>query len=116
MVVMHLLFIAFIVVGGPLARRMPSILKWHLGAIGAALAINLTGSDCPLTVWEKHFLRLAGEEPYESGFISHYLVEPIHPAGIDGRVNLILLAAWLIPTAFAYRKIRRPSPSRLTRM
>jgi hypothetical protein len=40
--------------------------------------------------------------PYETGFISHYLVEPFHPAGIDGRVNLVLLGAWMIPTAIAY--------------
>ena len=111
----HLLFIGFIVAGGPLACLMPRLLKWHLGAVGVAAAINLSGADCPLTVWEKHFLRQAGEQPYESGFVSHYLVEPIHPAGIDGRVNLMILAAWMIPTAFAYSRMRGASASRLSR-
>lgn len=90
-----------------MARRWRWLIKWHVAAIGIAVAINLTGSECPLTVWEKHFLRLAGETPYESGFISHYLVEPIYPAGMDGRANLMLLAAWMIPTALAYRKTVR---------
>ena len=113
-VVGHLSFIGFVVAGGPLARLMPRLAKWHLGAIVVTVVINLTGSDCPLTVWEKHFLRQAGEEPYESGFISHYLVEPVYPAGIDGRVNLLLLAAWMIPTAFAYYGCgRRASRTRL---
>ena len=115
MAVTHLAFIAFLVVGGLLARRMPRLIKWHLGAIGATVAINLTGSECPLTVWEKHFLTQAGREPYESGFISHYLVEPIYPAGIDGRVNLMILAAWMVPTAFAYWGFLRSRPPRLSR-
>lgn len=115
MAVTHLAFIAFLVVGGLLARRMPRLIKWHLSAIGVTVAINLTGSECPLTVWEKHFLVQAGREPYESGFISHYLVEPIYPAGIDGRVNLMILAAWMVPTAFAYWGFLRSRPARLSR-
>ena len=115
MAVTHLAFIAFLIAGGPLARRMPRLMKWHLGAIGVTVAINLARADCPLTVWEKHFLTRAGREPYESGFISHYLVEPIYPAGIDGRVNLMILAAWMVPTAFAYRGFLRSRPARLSR-
>ena len=115
MAVTHLAFIAFLITGGPLARRMPRLMKWHLGAIGVTVAINLARADCPLTVWEKHFLAQAGREPYESGFISHYLVEPIYPAGIDGRVNLMILAAWMVPTAFAYWGFLRSRPARLSR-
>ena len=115
MVVTHLAFIVFLVAGGLLACRMPRLMKWHLGAIGVTIVINLTGSDCPLTVWEKHFLAQAGREPYESGFVSHYLVEPVFPAGIDGRVNLMILAAWMVPTAFAYRRFLRSRPARLSR-
>ena len=98
----HLFFIVFLVVGGPLARRFPRLLKWHLAAAGVTVLVSLTNSPCPLTVWEKHFLALAGEQPYETGFIEHYLVEPVHPAGIDAQVNLVLLAAWIVPTAYAY--------------
>ena len=115
MAVTHLAFIAFLIAGGPLARRMPKLIKWHLGAIGVTAAINLAGAECPLTVWEKHFLAQAGREPYESGFISHYLVEPIYPAGIDGRVNLMILAAWMVPTGFAYWGFLRSRPARLSR-
>ena len=106
----HLSFIVFLVAGGPLARRFPSLLKWHLGVVGLTIVINVTGSPCPLTVWEKHFLALAGEQPYEKGFIEHYLVEPVHPAGIDAQVNLVLVAAWVVPSAVAYLSLwaRRP--------
>jgi Protein of Unknown function (DUF2784) len=108
-VVVHLSFVVFLIVGGPLGRRFRAVVPAHLAAIVAAVAINVTGSECPLTVLEKHFLRLAGRTPYRGGFISHYLVEPVHPSGITGKVNLVLLAAWIVPTAVAYAVLgRRP--------
>jgi len=100
----HFAFIAFLVGGGPLGRRYARLRPAHLAAIAVTIAINLTSSDCPLTTIETRLLRASGREPYERGFISHYLVEPIHPAGIDGRVNLLLLSAWIVPTAIAYRR------------
>ena len=114
----HLAYIVFLLVGGLGARRWPRLMKWHLGAIGAASVVNITGSECPLTAWEKWFLRRAGREPYETGFISHYLVEPVYPSGIDGRVNFVMLLALTVPNALSYWRLSRsrapkvPSPSR----
>ena len=111
----HLGYIVFLLVGGFMARRWPNLMKWHLGAIGAAGVVNLTGSDCPLTVWETWLLRKGGREPYESGFISHYLVEPIYPPGITGRVNFVILITLTVPITVSYwrmRKARSTSASR----
>ena len=98
----HFAFVAFLISGGPISRRFPRIRPAHIATIGITAAINLTGSDCPLTVLEMNLLRASGRVPYDTGFISHYFVEPFHPSGINGRVNLVLLGAWMIPTAFAY--------------
>jgi hypothetical protein len=103
----HLAFIALLVLGGPLGRRRRSLVTPHLGAVAAAAAINLTGSDCPITDWEKSLLRRAGREAYPNGFVSHYLIEPIRPAGIDARTNRVILASWIVPTAVAYLLRRR---------
>jgi len=107
----HFAFIAFLIVGGPIGLRYARARPAHVAAIASALAINLTGSDCPLTVLEKHLLRASGHRVYDGGFISHYLVEPIHPSGIDGRVNLMLLSAWIVPTAAAYAWLARRQKS-----
>jgi hypothetical protein len=107
--VVHGSFIAFLIVGGPLARRWPKVMPAHLGAIAITVAINLTGSECPLTVAEHRLLEASGRAPYPNGFVSHYLVEPFHPAGIDGRVNLAVLGVWMVPTGLAY--LRRPRPA-----
>ena len=114
MAAFHLAYIVFLLVGGFMARRWPKLTKWHLGAIGAAALVNITGSDCPLTAWEKWFLRRAGHEPYETGFVSHYLVEPVFPPGINGRVNLIILITLTVPITVSYWRMsrsRRAEPS-----
>jgi hypothetical protein len=98
----HFAFVAFLISGGPLSRRFPRVRPAHIATIGITAAINLSGSDCPLTVFEMKLLRASGRVPYDTGFISHYFVEPFHPSGINGRVNLVLLGAWMIPTALAY--------------
>ena len=107
----HLGYIVFLLVGGFMARRWPKLTKWHLGAIGVAGVVNITGSDCPLTVWEKWFLRHAGQEPYETGFISHYLVEPVYPPGINGRVNFVILVTLTVPITISYWRMRMPGPT-----
>ena len=112
--VAHLSYVGFLVVGGPLGVRRPRLLPLHLAALGAAIAVNVTGSDCPLTVVEKHALTRAGQPVYDGGFNSHYLVEPVHPAGIDGRVNLAMLTVLCVPTACSYAAVLRRRRTRRT--
>ena len=105
----HFAFVAFLVAGGPLGLRFARTRPLHVAAIATAIAINVTGSDCPLTTIEKDLLRAGGRPVYEGGFISHYLVEPVFPSGIDGRVNMVLLSAWIVPTAVAFAARSRRS-------
>jgi hypothetical protein len=108
----HFAFVGFLIAGAPISRRYPRARPFHLATIAVTAAINLTGSDCPLTALEMRLLRASGRVPYDTGFISHYFVEPFHPSGINGRVNLVLLGAWMIPTALAYGiKPRRSRPA-----
>lgn len=111
----HLSYIVFLLVGGFAAKRWPKLMKWHLAAIGAAGLVNITGSDCPLTVWEKWFLRQAGRAPYETGFISNYLVEPVYPPGITGRVNFVILVALTAPITVSYWRLRKTGSSAASR-
>ena len=103
----HLAYIVFLLVGGFAAKRRPKLMKWHLAAFAAAGLVNVTGSDCPLTAWEKWFLRRAGREPYETGFASHYLVEPFYSKGITGRVNSVILLTLVIPVLVSYWRLAR---------
>ena len=63
--------------------------------------------DCPLTELEDRFRERAGWPPHETGFISHYLVEPWHPAGINTPIRLGIMAISLVPNILAYTVVVR---------
>lgn len=89
-VILHLLFIVFVVAGGLLALRRPWLALLHLPAAGWGAYIEFTGRLCPLTPLENHFSRLAGEKGYAGGFIEHYLIPVIYPTGLTSDIQLLL--------------------------
>jgi hypothetical protein len=107
-VVLHLLFIVFVVAGGFLALRRPWLALLHLPAVAWGAYIEFSGTYCPLTPLENHFSRLAGEEGYATGFIEHYLIPVIYPAGLTACVQTLLglfvIAVNLTVYAFVLRR------------
>ncbi len=51
---------------------------------------RVLGGICPLTPLENHWRRLAGELGYPGGFVEHYVVSVLYPAGLTQRVQLVL--------------------------
>ena len=95
----HGLLCGFLIVGAPLAAHRPRLMKWYLVALVPTGVVNLTGQPCPLTVWEKHFWRVAGETPYRGGFISQYFVEPFFAPGLrpgDETILLFSVVVWCL--------------------
>jgi hypothetical protein len=78
----HFAFVVVLIGGAVVVWRQPTWWKVHFPAVIAMTAVTSIGADCPLTVLENHFREQAGWGRYETGFISHYLVEPWHPTGI----------------------------------
>ena len=64
---------------------------------------------CPLTRWENHFRRAAGEQGYAAGFIEHYLLPVIYPAGLTPalQVGLGLLVLGVNGVIYARLLYRR---------
>jgi hypothetical protein len=81
--VMHAIFIAFVIVGFVLVligmfRRWGWIRNlWfrviHLLAIGFVVADSWLGGICPLTEWESRLREAAGGVGYSESFIRHWL-------------------------------------------
>ena len=72
-------------------------MPWYLVVLVPTAFVNVLRLPCPLTVWEKHFWRLAGETPYQGGFLSEYFVKPFYAPGLGPRgenVLLIAVVAW----------------------
>jgi hypothetical protein len=81
-VVVHLLFIGFVVGGVFLAWRWPRIVWAHIPAVVYGALVEFAGFTCPLTVLENDLRRRAGQAGYRGGFIAHYLVKVIYPPGL----------------------------------
>jgi hypothetical protein len=86
----HLGFIFFVVLGGLLALRWPGVRWLHLPAALWGAGIEFVGWPCPLTPLEKRLRILGGEAAYEGGFIAHYLMPLIYPAGLTPRIQVAL--------------------------
>ncbi len=87
-VTFHLLFIAFAVVGGLLVLRWPRLMYVHLPAVAWATLVEVMSWSCPLTRWEKFFRERYGEGGYSGGFVDHYLIPIIYPAGLTDQIQL----------------------------
>jgi hypothetical protein len=75
----HFLFLVWVVVGGFVAWRWRRAIWLHLMAGAWGLAIVVFGFDCPLTWVEDRARRAAGEAGLSRGFIDTYLTGVIYP-------------------------------------
>lgn len=103
LVVAHFAFTAFVVFGGFLTWRWPRIAWIHLPALAWGCWIELSHAVCPLTPLENHWRRLAGEAGYSEGFLAHYLVRVLYPAGLTWHIQYALAAGLVVLNMVAYR-------------
>jgi hypothetical protein len=101
-IALHLATIGFGVTGSFLAWRWRRVITPHLTVLALIALVNVTGSACPLTNWEKSLMRRGGEEPFPGGFNEHYLVRPIHPQGITSSVDLVIYLIAIVPNVVGY--------------
>lgn len=85
---LHGLFIAFVLLGGLLVWRWPRLGWLHLTAVAWAVWVAWAGWICPLTPLENALRRAAGQAGYGGGFIAHYLLPLIYPEGLTRGVQI----------------------------
>ena len=83
----HFAFIVFVVLGGLLVVRDRRWAWVHLPAVAWVVWLELTGAICPLTPLENTLRAQAGEAGYGGGFIDHYLMPIIYPAGLTPQIQ-----------------------------
>jgi hypothetical protein len=101
-VILHLTFVLFVVLGGFLTWRWPRMAFAHVPVALYGVLIELVGFTCPLTPLEKRFRRLARSEGYEGGFVEHYLVRVLYPGDYTVTVRLALAAGVVAANLVAY--------------
>ncbi len=80
---LHALFILFVMFGGLLGFWRMRLLWLHLLTIVWGMYIELFAGICPLTTLEFWLRTRAGVPLYSGGFIDHYIAGAIYPAGLS---------------------------------
>jgi hypothetical protein len=102
LVIVHFLFVLFVILGGLLLFRWPRIAFVHLPAAAWGVMLELNHWICPLTPVEQSMRRAAGEEGYTGGFIDHYIIPLIYPEGLTPEIQWVLGAIVLLLNAVIY--------------
>ena len=102
LVILHLAFILFVMLGGLLLFRWPWVAWLHLPAVAWGALIELIGWICPLTPLEQRFRQAAGEAGYSGGFIEQYLLPLIYPDNLTREIQLALGMLVIIFNAVIY--------------
>ena len=99
---LHLAFILFVVVGGLLVAWKRRLVWLHVPAVAWGAAIEFIGWICPLTPLENHFRSLSGQAGFEGGFIEHYLLPLIYPETLTIATQYVLGALVLAINSLIY--------------
>jgi hypothetical protein len=81
-VALHFAFVVFAALGGLLAWHRLTYAWIHLPALAWAAYVEFSGSICPLTPLENRLRRQAGDAGYSGGFVEHYVLPVLYPAGL----------------------------------
>jgi hypothetical protein len=106
-VIIHLLFILFVMLGGLLVLRWRWLSLAHLPAVIWGAAVEFTGWLCPLTPLENSLRRASAQSGYSGGFIEHYIIPLIYPAGLSRDIQFFLGAIVVIVNLGVYVLVLR---------
>lgn len=107
LVLLHLGFIMFVLLGGFLALRWRWLCLVHLPAVVWGVLIEFQGWICPLTPLENRLRLAAGEAGYSGGFVEHYLLPVIYPEALTVELQMFLGGLVILINLIAYTWVFR---------
>ncbi len=111
-VLTHLAFIVFALVGGLLALRWRWVPWVHLPAAAWGASVEVFGWFCPLTPLENWLRRASGSAGYSGGFIERYLMPIVYPAELTRELQLLLGCFLVVVNLAIYLVVWRRRPPR----
>lgn len=111
LVIVHLLFVAFVVAGGFLLARWPKLVWLHLPAAAWGAYIEFSGGICPLTPLENRLRVLGGDSAYSGDFVERYVLPILYPGYLTLPLQQVLggvvVGVNLVAYGLAYAAWRR---------
>lgn len=99
---LHAIFILFVVIGGVLVFWRFSFALIHVPCAVWGVLIELQGWICPLTYLENKLRITAGASGYAGGYIDHYLIPLVYPPGLTADTQFLLGLAVLLINIIIY--------------
>jgi hypothetical protein len=106
-VVLHMAFLVYMVLGGFLALRRFHLIWPHIGVIVYSFYVTLTSFTCPATTLQRWLLEKGGETPYQESFIHQYLRGRLYPAELETAVWISCMAIAIASWVFVVMRRRR---------
>ena len=103
----HAAFVLFVVAGGFLAIRWRRVAWFHLPAVIWGALIEYAGWICPLTPLENALRERAGQAGYTGGFVEHYVLRALYPAGLTRTTSFLLGTSVVLINVVVYAYIWR---------
>jgi len=103
--VLHLAFVLFVALGGLLVLRWHRAAWVHLPAAAWGAVVMFTGWICPLTPFENELRGWGGEAGYRGGFVEHYVVSLLYPAGLTRGIQVALGLGVILLNVAVYRRV-----------
>lgn len=88
LLIIHLAFILFVVLGGLLLFRWPRMAWFHLPAAVWGAVIEFNNWVCPLTPLEQKFRETSGGDAYSGGFVEHFLLPLVYPDDLTREIQI----------------------------
>ncbi len=115
-VLLHLAFVVFVVLGGVLVARWSRLAWVHLPAAAWGVFVEFRGWICPLTPLENYLRERGGASAYDGAFVEHYMLALLYPAHLTPRVQIWLGTLALAVNVALYctmvRSTSRKAPAR----
>ncbi len=109
--IVHLIFILFVIFGGLLFFIFSKIIYIHLPSLLWGIYIELTNSVCPLTYLENWFLYKGELSTYSNDFINKYLFPIIYPESLTNEIQIffgiLLIVINVLIYGFIYKNFKR---------
>ena len=90
LLIIHLGFIIFVLLGGFLLLKWRWLSLVHFPALLWGVMLEFQGWNCPLTPVEQALRQMGGQQGYTGGFIQHYLLPLIYPSVLEADIQFIL--------------------------
>ena len=100
--IIHFLFIIFVIFGGLLFFIKAWTLYFHIPAFIYGAYIEFTQTICPLTYLENYLLIKANLATYSTSFIQNYLVPIIYPVNLTKDIQINLAISLIVLNAVIY--------------